>query len=124
MTGPDPSKQIEQAGVSCVDDNTLLHSFPPTTPMQEMLNKSQYAIGTWQAMMTACSLALEKCHNFFLRYNFNTFRYNKKSKYMGLPELTTAKDIQGQCLVQSPDSADLTEIRTIEPSVGKRLLGV
>ena len=82
MSGPDTSKEVDQAGVSFVDNNTLLHSFPPTTPTQQMLNKSQEAIGTWQAMMTITggSLALPKCHNLLLSHNFNTFKYCKGSK--------------------------------------------
>ena len=126
MYGPDTSKQIDQAGVSFVDDNTLLHSFLPFISLPQMLLKCKDAIATWQALMiiTGGCLALEKCHNSIISHNFNTFQYSKRSKYMGLPRLHTATEISGTCMVQSPDGNTSTEIKTIDPNKGHRLLGV
>ena len=126
MSGPDSSKEVDQAGVSFVDDNTLLHSFPPVTPTQQMLQKSEDAMKTWQAMMTinGGSLKFKKCHNNVISHNFDTFQYHKGPKYLGIPKLKPQSKIHGSCTMVCPESNEITHITTVDPSKGHRLLRV
>ena len=125
LHGPDPDKTVEQAGVSFVDDNTLFLSFLPSTSVRAMLDKCQIAISTWQALMeiTGGSLALPKCHNMLIKYIFDTFRYHKGPKYLGIPRLMRTSDFRESCTIRTTEG-ELVQIQTVEPDEGQRLLGV
>ena len=126
MAGPDPSKEVCQSGISFVDDNTLLHSFPFDSTFSTMLHKCGSSLHTWQTCMTITGGRLEpkKCNLSLLRFDLNTFDYHKSRTYLGLPRIHTTKETNKECLLENDNGTDPIAIKTIKPMQGHRLLGV
>ena len=71
--------------------------------------------------ITGESLALEKCHNILLKYNFNTFMYHEGPKFLGLPKFLRSSELREECVIRTTDG-NLVEIKTVELDKGQQLL--
>ena len=126
MKSPDSSKIAVQDVISFVDDNKLVHDFPPSTTNEQALAHCEHSLTTWQTIMTLTggSLELAKCKIQLLAFNFNTYTSHPSFRPKGEPTLLPPDQVQGQCAVQHETTGEHVLIEQIHPSVGRKLLGV